>query len=337
LTAPNSPTITIASSTDPSCTPGCDGTATTATVGGAPLYTYAISGGATIDVLGNASVLCAGITYTITVTDANGCTGTTIISLSTPNAPVVSVSNITHVTCNGLCDGSAQGAAVGGAGGNVFTLNPLPGNINAATGAMTNLCAGTYTVTVTDVNSCVGTSSFTITEPVLLSIVINTSTAPSCIPGCDGTATTTTGGGTPAYTYTISGGAAIDALGNASALCAGTIYTITVTDANLCTGTATIQLTAPNSPVITITSSTDPSCVPGCDGTAVTATVGGNPVYIYAISGGAAIDALGNASGLCAGTIYTITVTDAGGCTGTTTIQLTAPNSPTMAQLLQSL
>jgi hypothetical protein len=137
-------------------------------------------------------------------------------------------------------------------------------------------------------------------------------------------------GGNPIYTYAISGGAAIDAAGIASGLCAGTIYTITVTDGNGCTGTTTIQLTTPNSPTITIASSTDPSCVPGCDGTATTAVVGGNPMYTYAITGGAAIDAAGIASGLCAGTIYTITVTDANGCTGTTTIQLTTPNSPTI-------
>jgi hypothetical protein len=152
----------------------------------------------------------------------------------------------------------------------------------------------------------------------------------SCVPGCDGTATTITAGGTPAYAYSISGGAAIDALGNASNLCSGITYTITVTDANNCTGTTTIQLTAPNAPTITINTTTAPTCVPGCDGTATTITAGGTPAYVYSISGGAAIDALGNATNLCAGTVYTITVTDANACTGTTTIQLTAPNAPTI-------
>ncbi|MBK6819174.1 MAG: hypothetical protein IPG85_06045 [Bacteroidetes bacterium] len=308
---------------------GCDGTATTITVGGTPAYVYSISGGATIDVLGNASNLCAGITYTITVTDANGCTGTTNISLSTPNAPTVSVSNITNVSCNGLCDGTAQAGAVGGTPGYAFAIT-APGVIDINTGAITALCAGSYTVTVTDANSCVGTISFTVTEPNVLTVAINTTTPVSCVPGCDGTATTITAGGTAAYAYSISGGAAIDALGNATNLCSGITYTITVTDANNCTGTTTIQLNAPNAPTITINTTTPVSCVPGCDGTATTITVGGTPAYVYSISGGAAIDALGNATNLCDGITYTITVTDANGCTGTTTIQLTAPNAPTI-------
>ncbi|MBK7690945.1 MAG: hypothetical protein IPJ31_07455, partial [Bacteroidetes bacterium] len=55
-------------------------------------------------------------------------------------------------------------------------------------------------------------------------ITINTTTPVTCVPGCDGTATTITAGGTPGYTYAISGGALIDALGNASNLCAGIVY-----------------------------------------------------------------------------------------------------------------
>ncbi|MBK6819894.1 MAG: SprB repeat-containing protein [Bacteroidetes bacterium] len=102
LTAPNAPTIMINTTTAPTCLPGCDGTATTITVGGTPAYVYSISGGATIDVLGNASNLCAGITYTITVTDANRCTGTYQYQFINPECTDFSVSNITNASCNGL-------------------------------------------------------------------------------------------------------------------------------------------------------------------------------------------------------------------------------------------
>ncbi|MBK6819598.1 MAG: hypothetical protein IPG85_08465 [Bacteroidetes bacterium] len=97
----------------------------------------------------------------------------------------------------------------------------------------------------------------------------------------------------------------------------------------------TVQLTSPNAPVITIASSTNPSCVPGCDGTAITNTVGGVPVYNYAISGGANINASGVVSNLCAGFNYIITVTDANGCIGTTSIQPTVPNLSLCAGLYQ--
>ncbi|MBK6331507.1 MAG: SprB repeat-containing protein [Bacteroidetes bacterium] len=77
---------------------------------------------------------------------------------------------------------------------------------------------------------------------------MNNTTSPSCIPGCDGTATTNVAGGIAPYNYTISGGALISGSGFASNLCAGIIYTITVTDANGCTGSTTVQLTSPMHP-----------------------------------------------------------------------------------------
>jgi hypothetical protein len=329
LAVPTSPTITVNNTTSPTCVPGCDGTATTITAGGTPGYTYAISGGAAIDALGNASNLCAGITYTITVTDANSCSGTTTIQLIAPNSPTITINNTTPVTCVPGCDGTATTITAGGTPGYTYAISG--GAAIDALGNASNLCGGViYTITVTDANSCSATTTIQLTAPNSPTITINTTTPVTCVPGCDGTATTITAGGTPGYTYAISGGAAIDALGNASNLCAGIVYTITVTDANACTGTTTIQLTAPNPPTITLNTTTAPTCVPGCDGTATTNTVGGTPAYSYAISGGATIDALGNASNLCAGTIYTITVTDANSCSATTTVQLTAPNAPSI-------
>jgi hypothetical protein len=228
------------------------------------------------------------------------------------------------VTCFGDCDGTAQVTTIAGI---TYTISgPGTPSINA-TGAASNLCVGNYVITATDANSCVGTTSVTITGPALLTLAINTSTDPSCVPGCDGTATITTTGGNGSNVYTIAPSGTINAsTGAASDLCAGTIYTITATDVNGCTSTTTIQLTTPASPVINITSSADPSCVPGCDGTAtVTAIVGGN----YTIAPSGTIDPVtGAASALCAGITYTITVTDGNGCTGTTTVQLTTPGSP---------
>ncbi|MBK9482262.1 MAG: hypothetical protein IPO02_09870 [Bacteroidetes bacterium] len=290
VTEPNVLTVDINTTTPVSCVPGCDGTATTITVGGTPAYVYSISGGAAIDALGNATNLCSGITYTITVTDANNCTGTTTIQLTAPNAPTITINTTTPVTCVPGCDGTATTITAGGTPAYVYSISG--GAAIDALGNATNLCSGiTYTITVTDANNCTGTTTIQLTAPNAPTITINTTTPVTCVPGCDGTATTITAGGTPAYVYSISGGATIDALGNATNLCAGTVYTITVTDANACTGTTTIQLIAPNAPTITINTTTPVTCVPGCDGTATTTTVGGTPAYVYSISGGATIDA----------------------------------------------
>jgi hypothetical protein len=275
ISEPTQLTVSITSSNDPSCVPGCDGTATVTSTGGSGSNTFTIAPSGTIDPLtGAASALCAGITYTITVTDVNGCVSTTSILLNTPGSPVINITSSTDPSCVPGCDGTATVTAI--VGGN-YTIAPS-GTIDPLTGAATALCAGiTYTITVTDGNGCTGTTTVQLTTPGSPIINITSSTNPSCLPGCDGTATVTAivGG-----TYSIAPSGTIDPVtGAASALCSGITYTITVTDANSCTGTTSILLTTPGSPVIAITSSTDPSCVPGCDGTAtVTAIAGG---YIF--------------------------------------------------------
>ncbi|MBK6819585.1 MAG: hypothetical protein IPG85_08400 [Bacteroidetes bacterium] len=102
-------------------------------------------------------------------------------------------------------------------------------------------------------------------------------TAPTYF-GCDGTTTTITAGGTQ-LCLQYDGGAAIDALGNATNLCDGITYTITVTDTNGCIWYNNDAVNAPNAPTITINTTTAPTCVPGCDGTATTITAGGTPAF----------------------------------------------------------
>ncbi|KXK41715.1 MAG: fibronectin type III domain-containing protein, partial [Bacteroidetes bacterium OLB11] len=319
------------SGTDISCDGGNDGTINASATGGVGTLVYTISPlGPQTNIIGNFTGLTAQC-YTITATDANGCTATITFCLIQPPALNISIANINNISCNGLCDGSAEVTAAGGTPNYTYNLSPLNGNIGLNTGILSNLCSNIiYTITATDANNCTITTTLLLTQPNILAIsIVNTST-PTCNPGCDGSATTSVVGGTPSYTYSISGGAAINAIGEASNLCAGTVYSITVTDANGCTGVTTVQLAPPISPTIVIGTTTSPTCTPGCDGTAATSVAGGLAPFTYTISGGATIDPLGNASGLCAGTIYTITVTDANACTADITVQLIAPNSPTL-------
>src|SRR6202008_413925 len=109
----------------------------------------------------------------------------------------------------------------------------------------TNLCAGSYTATVTDANGCTSPSVLTITQPAPLTLSA-TGTDASCFGVCDGTATAAFGGGTSPYNFLwqpslASGPNAF----NATGLCAGT-QTVTITDANNCQQTATIVINQPN-------------------------------------------------------------------------------------------
>jgi hypothetical protein len=157
--------------------------------------------------------------------------------------------------------------------------------------------------------------------PPGLIINISSTINPTCVPGCDGTATLTAAGGTAPYVYSISPSGTIS--GNvANNLCAGTIYTIVATDANNATSATTLALVAPMPPSISITSTTAPSCSPGCDGTAnFTTTAGGT----YTISGAGfpTINPAGIASNLCVNNTYLITVADANGCTATSNVLFT--------------
>jgi len=302
--------------TDVSCNGGSNGTATVAPTGGTTPYSYswAPSGGTAA----TASGLVAG-TYTVTVTDFNGCQTTRTYTINQPTAlSAATGGGKTDVSCNGGTNGAATVAPTGGTPPYTYSWSPSGGTAASATG----LAVGTYTVTVTDNNNCQTTRTFTINQPTAISTVSGSKTDVSCNGGTNGMATVTPTGGTPPYTYSWSpsGGAAASATG----LAAGT-YTVTVTDANACQATRSFTINEPTALTAT-TSQTDISCNGGANGSASVTVSGGTPSYTYswAPSGGTAA----TASGLAAGT-YTVTITDANACQITRSFTIAEPTALT--------
>ena len=304
-------TVSITSSTNVSCNGGTDGAATASGSGGTGTITYAWSGGAGSSA--TATTLSAG-TYTVTATDANGCTDTASVTITEPTAVVASISSSTNVSCNGGSDGSATAAGSGGTSPYSFAWSGGGGSSATATG----LSAGTYTITVTDANGCTDTETVTITEPTAVVASIGTPTNVSCNGGSDGSATASGSGGTSPYSFAWSGGAGSSA--TATGLSAGT-YTVTVTDANGCSDTETVTITEPTPTTASISSSTNLTCFGSNDGSATAAGSGGTSPYTYVWSSGAVT---ATASGLAAGT-FTVTVTDANGCTQVASVTITQP------------
>ncbi|MFZ5552225.1 MAG: gliding motility-associated C-terminal domain-containing protein, partial [Bacteroidota bacterium] len=179
----------------------------------------------------------------------------------------------------------------------------------------TGLAAGTYTVTVTDVNSCVATQTITITEPPVLTA--NTTSTPSC-GGNSGTATVTAGGGTSPYTYLWSNG---QTTSTATGLSAGS-YTVTTTDANGCSTSSSITI-SPAPPVSFTLSSTQTSCTSNT-GTATVNVTGGVSPFTYLWSNG---QTTSMATALGVGN-YTVTVTDSNGCSQAQTVNITSLGGP---------
>ncbi len=305
-------------STNVTCNGACDGTATVIPAGGTPPYTYFWSpGNPTGQGTVTISNLCPG-TYTVLVTDANGCTSSSTAVITEP--PVLLANpTATDVLCFGNCNGTATAAPTGGTSPYLYDWSP-----GTPTGDFTpnisNLCAGVWTVIVTDANGCTSTQSATVNQPTVISIVTS-STNVTCNGACNGTATATPSGGNPGYTYLwMPGGQTTQ---TATGLCPGT-YTVTVTDINGCTRTATVTITQPNVLNVSI-SATSLACFGNCNAVATATITGGTPIYTIDWLPGTPIgDGTTTVSGLCAGT-YTINVTDANGCTATASVTINQP------------
>jgi len=296
-------------STNVLCNGQCNGTATSNPSGGIGPYSYLWQPGAFTTPSVNG--LCAG-SYTLTVTDANGCTRNTTVTITQPNVLAVTL-NAGNVVCNSVCNATIAANVSGGTAS--FTYLWAPNGETTAT--LINQCAGNYTCTVTDANGCTATASVVITQPTALTLTPSFSNV-TCFAMCDGTAGVVAGGGTPLYSYLWAPGG--QTTPNVTGLCAGS-YTVTVTDANNCTGSATITITEPNAIQSNVTW-VNASCSGNCNGTAIANPVGGTGPYSYLwMPGGQTTQ---NVSGLCAGS-YTVTVTDANGCTQTTIINITQP------------
>ncbi|MEO8150961.1 MAG: choice-of-anchor L domain-containing protein [Bacteroidia bacterium] len=271
----------------------CQGTATAFDAGGGYMNYQWSTGGNTQTVNLNTSG-----TYTVTVTDANGCTNSTnnILTVNALPTPVIA-------GANSICAGTTTNLDAG-LGYSIYQWS------NGANGQVINTgVSGTYTVTVTDLIGCTGSAN--------INLAVNPNPTPS-INGvnviCQGTPTTFDAGG-PYSIYNWSTGANTQAINPTNA---GT-YTVTVTDGNGCTGTANYSLTvnALPTPVIAGVNSI-------CQGTATTFDAGGGYINYQWSTGGNTQTVNLNASGT-----YTVTVTDANGCTNSTNNVLTVNALPT--------
>jgi len=311
ITEPSAISFTAASQTNVSCFGGSNGAFTVnPALGGTGSFTYDWEPGTpTGDGTTSVTGLTAG-TWTVTATDANGCSSIINFTITEPSAISFTAAAQTNVSCFGGSNGAFQvNAALGGTGS--FTYDWAPGNPTGdGTTAVTGLTAGTWTVTATDVNGCSAIINFTITEPpVLTSASVATSVACN---GGSATVTVTASGGIAPYTgeglFTVSAGT----------------YTYTVSDANGCITTTSITVTEPS----VLTASSTAAASIACNGGTADVTV--------VASGGTAPYTGEGSFTVTAGT-YSYTVTDANGCTTSTSITVTEPTTLTSTSSATSI
>ena len=210
---------------------GNNGSATANPSGGASGYSYAWSNGSTDATISN---LAPG-TYTVIITDANGCTTEETVTIEEFICTIASDVSSINVSCNGADDGQATASLTQGSGTPTFEWSN-----GATTSSVANLGAGTFTVIITDGNNCPSTQEITITEPApILTSVIDVVNV-VCANATDGSATVDAQGGIGTLTYQWSTGANT---ATANGLSAGT-YTATVTDGNFCSTATSVVITA---------------------------------------------------------------------------------------------
>ena len=276
--------------------------------GGTTPYNYNWSNGTSVQNISNVN---AG-TYTVTVTDANNCSITTQATVTQPTAALSATKVITNVLCYGNNTGAINLTVTGGTSAYTFNWN------NGATSQNINtLYAGTYSVTVTDSRGCTTTSSTTILQPDAALTVIITKNDIRCFGNATGTASALVSGGTGNYHYNWSNGANTTILNNISS---GT-YTVTVTDDNNCTTTASITLLQPTQALTSINSSVNVNCFGDNSGSASITISGGTVPYTYLWSNGNGTSINSN---IVAGN-YSVTVTDNNGCTINSNYTITQP------------
>ena len=296
-------------SSNPTCFNSNNGSILVNASGGNPPYTYQWSNGKTTALNGN---LQAG-TYSVTVTDAYLQSEYGSVSLTSPTAINLSMSN-NPASC-GIANGIASVTASGGSTPYTYLWSNGQTTIIA-----NNLSAGMYTVTVTGANGCKAVGTTTVNTTVGFAAVFS-KTNISCNGAGNGTATINATGGDTPYSYSWSNGMTTQ---NISLLQAGT-YGATVTDGTGCTITGSVQISQP--PILGLNlNGTNVSSCGGSNGAVTLNVFGGTSPYTYLWSNGAQTQ---NISSVPAG-IYSVAVTDANGCTKNKSVQITSPSTATV-------
>ena len=246
-------------------------------------------------------------TYTLSVIDANGCSGIDSLQITVPPLFTLTMTSL-PVSCNGLCDGQAT-ATPSPSSGPFTNYNYFWQSGGSTNQTATSLCTGNYTVTATNDVGCTQTGTVNVAQPTAVSANASGIQPATCNNSCDGQVTINANGGTGTYTFNWSP----SGIGsNPTNLCAGN-YTCTVTDGNNCSVSVPVVITQPT----VLTASINPVSTI-CIGQNATLTVvpsGGNGGNTFNWSPGTTPSNLATVSVSPTVTAsYSVIVTDANGC-----------------------
>ncbi|MDF2447761.1 MAG: hypothetical protein K0R26_265 [Bacteroidota bacterium] len=314
LSDPLGPTVT-ATSNSVICFGSCTGSASLTISSLTPTYnvSWAAPLNSTTTVISN---LCAG-NYQATITDGNGCATNQVVNIAQP-VQISSSGIVSNIACNSICSGSINITASGGAGSYTYSWTPSGGTAEDPTA----LCAGNYSVTISDINNCFVTNTFVITQPPILTLNFNKKDV-LCNGGCTGSVKALVSGGSAPYSYTWTplgtfSGSNLDTIVN---LCSGN-YSVAIRDVNGCIISGTVNIGEPAILTSTI-NKRNVTCNGQCSGSASLNPTGGTLPYSFSYNTSPPTTSQ-TINNLCIG-VYNGIVTDANGCTSSHSFTITQP------------
>jgi hypothetical protein len=303
-----------------SCNGLHDGAITSEGKGGTGVYTYTWSNGQTTASING---LAAG-SYTVTISDNNGCKQSISQNITEPSPLTLSLADQKNISCYDGSNGSIQISASGGAGN--YTYSKDNKNSWQSADSFTALKAGNYTVILHDNNGCEKTITSTLTQPTKINISFK-DLQPAFCSNATGMATAVVSGGVSGYTYNWqdSKNNTVDTdvtLSNVK----GGIYTLVVTDNNVCTMNASVGITSTDGAKSTYTA-TAAKCFDSSDGSAaITITEGDGPFIIEWPDKQSTLQGVNLKKGL-----YNVLITDSHNCTVVQEVDIPAPNALQLA------
>ncbi len=316
LTEPPALSLALEAVQGVDCAGAANGALAVSADGGTPGYTYNWSNGGSgpeIDGLGPGD-------YTVTATDAEGCTETATYQVPTNGSLNVDLEELDDVSCAGGSDGFISVSASGGQGPYTYNWsNGQSGNI------LSDVSEGGYGLTVSDALGCEAITTYMIEEAAALDLASLSVQDVDCFGGSDGSISLQGSGGTPPYSYQWN----IDVNGNTINNLSAGEYTVTVFDAVECTYSMSFEIAEPANLVLNNGEISPISCADSADGAIAMSVSGGTPPLHYQWNTGATTSLLNN---LVAGD-YSATITDANGCTLMAEYELSAPDPIALSEI----